>query len=184
MTRKLEFVTNITQYEFLDLLGVPYGWRIVEGCLPALILDREVQMQSLRVNLEQGHFTLDDVETMDKAMKEAGLENLEAMFDKVRKFQIPANHSPFFRFEVCTTADCNQPLVHGGIFRGEDPVPDQNIGPVETLEYGLGICETLARLGKKLDTVRIFQQMLEAKLATNQREWQERYEALPPLFGD
>ena len=183
-TTRIKFVKK-THSSFFNLLGVQYGVLVTvadgkDMQESILIVDMEGQMKSLRDSEREGVLTSDEVDALEKDMKEAGLENMTAVFDKARQFPIPEDYSPLYRFKTCSMPNCRRLLAHGNIFN-KDGARVQQVDTISTLAQGRNVCEYAARYGGdyKLDAVIIFKQMLEANLALNDIEFNERYDALP-----
>ena len=202
MTKRIRFVKGTTESELFNMLGVPYGLLIVEGYQPLLVANINTYKKYKHQFAERFQLTPDEINEVEKEMVEAGLQNLQGLLNKMRQFQIPPDYSPYFHFKVCTEKNCPQPLAHGRIYTsaGECVTIETSIS---TLEQGTTICQKMVKNYKdnELNGITVVQQMLEADLALDDEDWDNRYNALPeeerqkyedaireadlpPLFGD
>ena len=182
---RVKFVKGATQSAFLNLLGVPYGVVLTaQGDESPIIVDLESARLQLRQAEAEGIFTGEEVEEMERAMVEAGLDSMAAMLDKARHFPIPDGYLPLVNFKVCVAPDCKHPLAHGYILDNNGQL--QSLGQdgkdvIDTLADGFDICEYIARQDEehRLDAVTLFQQMMAADLAFDERARSMRYWSLP-----
>lgn len=176
---KVKFVKGGAQSQFLNLLGVPYGFLFIGPIgktAPIMSFDLERLKLMLHECRKQGLFTKDQVQALEKAAEKAGLESMETMYNKVRQFQFPDDYLPLLHFKVCA---CFQPIAHGHIYDNDNNLV---LSDINTLRIGFDFCERVAILldgADKLSAVKLFQQMLAADLATNEDDWDKRYQALP-----
>lgn len=179
MTIKMEFQKSTTASAFLNLLGVNYGFTIATGNQPILIFDLESAKEGNLHLQKEGAFSAEDVQAAEKAMVEAGLENLTDMFNKVQQFPIPTDFSPMLLFKRCNNPNCKNPLAHGYICNPDGTRAVEK--SFNTLNDGLNFCEMLAEGAQpaQFNAVTLFRQMLDADLAGDEDDWMVRYNALP-----
>ncbi len=182
MTKKssgLKFAKGKKQSEFLDLLGVSYGVLTANDSKEKFVItDPESAKQWFQNEVEEKNITKTEARKIEKAIEKAGLDSRQTILDKARQFPIPKNYSPLFYFQICNI--CPIPLPHGYIV--ETGTKRQPLGPIGTLEAGLKICAQhfeLSDKNYKLDAVVILQEMIKAGLCLNEKDYFERYEALP-----
>jgi len=179
-----------TRSPLFTTLDLPYGFLYVEECSPLFVLSLDQVRLALKNAVERKKFSADVAETIDQAVRAAGLlENTDEVFARVLAYPIPADFVPSHRFELCTK--CHAPFPHGYI-RREDNGKKSADPCIGTKVEGFLLCGELTTTHEfpALDAIKVCQQILSSTLFLDEREatvavqrlLESRVEELPEIL--
>lgn len=162
---------------FLTEMGIVYFRLSGDGLNQMLLVCLEQAHGLLEQCVENCFCTADEAAAAEKKMAKGGLSPTEADFFKLIAAQpLPDNFHSDFNFKVCHS--CGNPRIHGYVHDKDDDAIGK---PIFTMQEGFSFCSTgVVDKHISLSTaIFLFRQMLAANLPNNDKEREERYQALP-----